>query len=144
MKVRVVAAVVTLALGHPAKADFHIAGADDPSAVVGQPAPIRLFSDPVTPPSIRSRQLWALRQRQIAKSKGFANARGFGRQVPLSFAIRQIVPSKVKVVLAADVNLDDLVDWDGARAWVEALRAAVLPLNLRVSVTPMTVTISRA
>ena len=43
-----------------------------------------------------------------------------------------------------EVNPDDLVDWDGGRAWVEALRAAVRPLNLRVTVTPMTVTISRA
>ena len=144
MKVRVVAAVVTLALGHPAKADFHIAGAGEPPAEVGQPGQIKLFSDPVTPPSVQSRQLWALRQRQIAESKRFATARGFGRQVPLTFAIRQIVPSKVKVVLTDDVNPDDLVDWDGGRAWVEALRAAVRPLNLRVTVTPMTVTISRA
>lgn len=144
MKVRVVAAVVTLALGHPAKADFHIVGAGEPPAEVGQPGPIRLFSDPVTPPSVQSRQLWVLRQRQIAESKRFASARGFGRQVPLAFAIRQIVPSKVKVVLTDEVNPDDLVDWDGGRAWVEALRAAVRPLNLRVTVTPMMVRISRA
>lgn len=134
-------AVAVLALMHPAKAEFHIAGADTSPATVGEAGPIRLFSDQVTPPSPRSRQLWIMKQRQLA-SKVFAGARGFGRQVPLTFAIRQIVPSKVKVVLTADVNLDDLVDWDGGRAWVEVLRAAVRPLNLRVTVTPMTVTVT--
>lgn len=70
-------------------------------------------------------------------------ARGFGNRIPLSFAIRQIVPSPVKVRFAREDDRGALVDWRGGRPWPSVLREAVRPLGLRavvrqniVSVTP--------
>lgn len=135
MKVQIFAAAVALTLGCPARAEFQVAGAGTQSAGADQAGPIRLNPDQARPPPPR------LQARPV---KVFTGVRGFGRQVPLTFAIQQIVPTQVRVVLGDGVNPDDLVDWNGGPAWIEALRAAVRPLNLHVTVTPMTVTISRA
>jgi hypothetical protein len=59
-------------------------------------------------------------------------ARGFGNQIPLSFAIRQIVPPPIKVRFAREVDRGALVDWRGGRAWPSVLRDAIRPLGLRV------------
>ncbi|ATQ70904.1 hypothetical protein CQW49_23275 (plasmid) [Methylosinus trichosporium OB3b] len=59
-------------------------------------------------------------------------ARGFGNQIPLAFAIRQIVPPPIKVRFARDVDRGALVDWRGGRAWPSVLRDALRPLGLRV------------
>lgn len=70
-------------------------------------------------------------------------ARGFGNRIPLSFAIRQIVPPPIKVKFSREADRGALVDWRGGRAWPSVLRDAVRPLGLGVvlrqnvvSVTP--------
>jgi len=42
-------------------------------------------------------------------------ARGFGSHIPLSFAVRQIVPSPIKVSYGRSANQAALVDWQGGR-----------------------------
>lgn len=69
-------------------------------------------------------------------------ARGFGNQIPLSFAIRQIVPATVKVRFAREADRDALVDWRGGRAWTSVLRDAVRPLGLRAVVRERVVSIT--
>ena len=135
------AAMAVLALVHPAHAEFTIAGAGAPAVEIGQAGPITLNPEQLAPPRPMHRP-WIVQRRQLPP-KAPAGARGFGHQVPLAFAIRQIVPPTVKVMLADDVDPNELVDWDGGRAWVATLQAAVRPLNLRVSVTPMRVSITR-
>lgn len=71
-------------------------------------------------------------------------AQGFGRQVPLPFAARQIVLAKVKVTFGPGVDPAAVVDWTGGCPWNEALRAAVRSLGLRVAVGWMTVSITRS
>ena len=69
-------------------------------------------------------------------------ANGFGQQVPLAFATRQIVPAGVKTTFGPDVDQAALVDWTGGRPWVEVLRAAVHPLGLHVTVRWMAISIT--
>ena len=69
-------------------------------------------------------------------------AHGFGQQVPLAFATRQIVPAGVKTTFGPGVDQAALVDWTGGRPWIEVLRAAVHPLGLHVTVRWMAISIT--
>jgi len=69
-------------------------------------------------------------------------ARGFGNQIPLSFAIRQIVPATVKVRFAREADRNALVDWRGGRAWPSVLRDAIRPLGFRAIVRERQVSIT--
>jgi hypothetical protein len=66
---------------------------------------------------------------------------GFGDQVPLSFAVRQIVPPRFQVAFGEAVNSDAPVDWKGGKPWRPTLSDAVRPLGLTVSVVGAKVTI---
>jgi hypothetical protein len=68
---------------------------------------------------------------------------GFGAQVPLSFAMRQIVPARFHVVFDSAVDKDAPVDWKGGEPWRPTLAAALKPLGLTGSVAGRTLTIHR-
>ena len=76
-------------------------------------------------------------------SQGEAIAAGFGAQVPLAFAIRQMAPDGFEVVLEPPADPYSLVDWRGGRPWTQALADAVQPLGLAVTLHDRTVTIAR-
>jgi hypothetical protein len=61
-------------------------------------------------------------------------ARGFGTHIPLSFAVRQIVPTPIKVSYGRSANQAALVDWHGGRKWTLVLRDAVRPLGLHLKI----------
>ena len=69
---------------------------------------------------------------------------GFGDRVPLSFAVRQIVPANFQVAYADDVQKDAPVDWKGGEPWRATLADAVRPLGLVVAVRGPKVTIATA
>jgi hypothetical protein len=69
---------------------------------------------------------------------------GFGDQVPLSFAVRQIVPPHFQVAFADAVRQDAPVDWKGGEPWRATLADAVRPLGLIVTVSGPKVTIAAA
>jgi hypothetical protein len=69
---------------------------------------------------------------------------GFGDQVPLSFAVRQIVPPHFQVAYADAVQQDAPVDWKGGEPWRATLADAVRPLGLIVTVRGPKVTIAAA
>ncbi|HUZ64404.1 MAG TPA: hypothetical protein VMU82_11935 [Acetobacteraceae bacterium] len=73
----------------------------------------------------------------------FSTVRGFGHQIPLSFAVRQIVPPKVKVTFGTGADPAALIDWNGGRPWNAVLRDTVRPLGLHLIVHRKEVTISR-
>ena len=111
--------------GHPANADFRVQGAEAQEG--GAAAP--LASSPAHDgPGPRRTAQAAIRPR-------FAVAVGFGRQIPLSFAARQIVPASLPVRFMPEVDQDTLVDWSGGRPWNQVIAAAVQPLHLRAVVT---------
>jgi len=76
-------------------------------------------------------------------STRFKLAYGFGEAIPLSFAVRQIVPPAVKVTYGPGADPNALVDWKGVRAWNRVLLEAVKPLGLRLVMTHMAVEIRK-
>lgn len=70
-------------------------------------------------------------------------ATGFGINVPLAFACRQIVPPAVKVIYGPGVNPATLVIWRGGDTWNHVLRDAVKPLGLHLEMTYMAVAIEK-
>jgi hypothetical protein len=66
---------------------------------------------------------------------------GFGDQVSLSFAVRQIVPARYHVVFAGTVDPTVAIDWKGGKPWRATLADALKPLGLAVSVAGPTVAI---
>ena len=73
----------------------------------------------------------------------FKRADGFGREVPLRFAIKQIVPPGVDATIAAGIDPDIPVDWTGGRPWNRVLAAAIQPLGLRLLTGVTTARITR-
>ena len=69
---------------------------------------------------------------------------GFGDRVPLTFAVRQIVPAHFQVAFADAVLKDSPVDWKGGEPWRATLADAVRPLGLVVTVRGPKVTIAAA
>jgi hypothetical protein len=67
---------------------------------------------------------------------------GFGHQIPLTFAVRQIVPRHFQVAFADAVQKDAAVDWRGGDSWRETLADAVRPLGLAITVSGPKVTIA--
>lgn len=128
-----------LILAGPARAEFQMAPTrlDTGAPAQASPQPIVLYTD------VQASTVTAVRRPRIAASPAIPIALGFGRQVPLAFATRQIVPAGVKITFGPDVKQDALVDWSGGRPWMDTLRVAARPLGLRVSVGWKAVSITR-
>jgi hypothetical protein len=73
----------------------------------------------------------------------FEIAYGFGDQIRLSFAVRQIVPPTFKVTYGPGADPNALVDWKGGQTWNRVLLAAVKPLGLRLVFTHTAVEIRK-
>ena len=65
-----------------------------------------------------------------------AVASGFGHEVPLRFAVRQLLPRNWRVRYGQGVDPDRPVSWEGGRPWDFVLRDAVKPLGLQASAAP--------
>ena len=63
-------------------------------------------------------------------------ASGFGHEVPLRFAVHQLLPKNWHVRYGQDVDPDGLVSWQGGRPWDYVLRDAVKPLGLQAYAAP--------
>ena len=67
---------------------------------------------------------------------GSVVASGFGHEVPLRFAVRQLLPRNWRVRYGQGVDPDRLVSWEGGRPWDFVLRDAVKPLGLQAYAAP--------
>ena len=70
-------------------------------------------------------------------------AYGFGNNVPLAFACRQIVPPAVRVTYGPGVNPATPVTWKGGDTWNLVLRDTVTPLGFHLQMTYMAVAIEK-
>lgn len=75
------------------------------------------------------------------ESKPVGFVEGFGRDIPLSIATAQIVPSDFSVQYGAGVSPDVLVNWQGGRDWKAALTDAVSAQGLTANISGQTVII---
>lgn len=123
----------------PARADFTVLRPDATAAADSAPATTTTPSEAAEPPGPGKPPGPRLVPRHLTAIV----ARGFGKQIPLSFAVRQIVPTPVQVRFGEGADSSALVDWQGGRRWAVVLRDAVRPLGLRVSVRAKEVIIER-
>ena len=71
----------------------------------------------------------------------YSIAHGFGNQVPLFFAVKQIVPSMFRVIYRNGVDQNLAVAWVGGRPWNQALSTALRQHGLHMVLIGRTVTI---
>jgi hypothetical protein len=132
--------VVATGVSH---ADFTVLRQDSPAA----PTPAARGDQPSTatplPPRAGKTTDGTAPPAQPPAPPRFFTAYGFGRQIPLAFAVRQIVPPLVKLTWGPGANPTALVDWQGDRPWNVVLRDTVRPLGLHLTMHQMEVTISR-
>ena len=69
-------------------------------------------------------------------------ATGFGRDVPLEFAVRQVVPSTMHVEYGDMIDRQLRVSWQGGKPWQQVLHAVLVPIGLRVVTSGRTVRIT--
>ena len=141
MRRSLVSFLILVSLGAPAaQADF---------VVAGSPRPVP--SSPNLPASatLGAQDRAAKNSSAVVASEAdaeeprFKVARGFGDQVPLSFAVRQIVPHAVRVIYGPGAAPDALVTWKGGEGWNRVLLRAVHPLGLRLVMSTMAVQIRK-
>ncbi len=121
-----------LIAGTPAQADLallpldsaHATNTDAPSPPSAAAAPAATDLQPTPRKALRAH----------LHDPATPTARGFGTHIPLSFAVRQIVPSPIKVTYGRSANQAALVDWQGGRKWTVVLRDAVRPLGLHLKI----------
>lgn len=121
-----------LAFDPAARADFHLQPSP-PSTSIPDPAPAMPRDDAAGDEPAKP----------AAKPSRFRLAQGFGHQVPISFAVKQIVPRTVEVRFGPGVDQAAFVTWSGGQPWNRVLASAVRPLRLHVMTTANSVTISR-
>jgi len=122
------AATLTVASAMPAQADLVLGGTPTiPLAAAASTSSL----PPVAAP--------ASERRPVA----LPVAKGFGEQVSLRFAARQIVPSSLALAIADDVDANTTVTWQGDRPWNRVLQDVLKPLDLRLTITGKTALISR-
>ena len=115
----------------PAQAEFLMLSAPDTSATPGS-------ETPAPHPKLKRRPP----KSHISALEPVLS--GFGDQVPLTFAVRQIVPANFQVAYADTVKRDATVNWKGGEPWRATLADAVRPLGLVVTVNGPKVTIAAA
>lgn len=74
-----------------------------------------------------------------APASAYEQAVGFGSDIPLALAMRQIVPGQYAYVFSAGVDQGARIDWNGGKPWNEVLADAVRPHGLDIAVTDQTV-----
>ncbi len=68
---------------------------------------------------------------QVASEQGSV-VRGFASNVPLSVAMRQILPQEYGFSVAQDVSLGTLVSWKGGAPWRQVTKDMLLPAGLTI------------
>lgn len=60
---------------------------------------------------------------------------GFGRDLPLVMAVRQIIPDNYGYAFAEGTPLNATVSWEGGRAWDQVLYEVLAPIGYRADVS---------
>jgi hypothetical protein len=123
----ILAILVAVTLNHPVRADFVVRSAAPPAGSA---------ADPDEGPGAET-------PAKRSSPPRFAIAYGFGKAVPLAFALRQIVPASVRITYGPGADPHAIVNWQGGRGWNRVLAAALKPLGLRPVFTRAAVEIRR-
>ena len=87
----------------------------------------------------------AAKMAAIEPAAGSASAdivEGFGSDMPLAFALRQVVPAQYAFSFGNGVNPGVRVSWNGGKAWADVVRDMVAPLGMQARIEGHVVHIS--
>lgn len=124
--------IALLAAGTPAQADLTLLPLDAAGATKAA-APSQTSASP-KPAATEQHPTTRKARRAHLHAPATPAAHGFGTHIPLSFAVRQIVPAPIKVTYGRNANQSALVDWQGGRKWTLVLRDAVRALGLHLKI----------
>ena len=68
------------------------------------------------------------------KTESFDVIEGFGSDMPLALALRQIVPAEYAFSFGRNVNAGENISWTGGKPWNEILKDALAPLNIKFEI----------
>lgn len=108
-----------------------------PPAVVTPPAP-KVASGAALPPIVQA-DTTAIKAAPVT----YEVAQGFGKQVPLALALRQIVPASYRFSFASGVNAGQMVDWQGGAPWDQVVSRVAKENALLVRITNQVVLIEQ-
>jgi hypothetical protein len=109
-----------------------------------QPVPVDFVLEVPTPPPMAAAQVPILVEPALQDGPADPDpvrpvirprlilTRGFGDDVPLDFAVKQIVPPSLRVEYGATVDRQLRVSWKGGKPWQQVLRSLVDPIGLRL------------
>ncbi len=123
------------------------------SIMLIQPIPVDFKLDGVSPPPVVSVQPLVQPNPSDGQPGGAGPpqpvtrphprlATGFGRDVPLDFAVRQVVPNTMHVEYGDTVDRQLRVSWQGGKPWQQVLHAVLQPIGMRVVTSGRTVRIT--
>jgi len=135
------AVVLALANAPAAHADFVVSADNAPEpAIPGQirPGPGVVADTPHAGPADRHPRAGATTHHRIAPTPV---VQGFGDQIPLAFACRQVLPASIKVEYGPGADPNMIVSWTGGDTWQHVLAAAIKPLGLHMQRSGTTIKI---
>ncbi len=101
----------------------------NPNPLQGMSAPVQsIVSNPVAV-EVQPQSAPAVPSNEV-----FAEIAGFGSDMPLALALRQIVPPEYGFSFGDGVNPGYRVSWNGGRPWNEVVSEMLAPLNLSAEV----------
>ena len=69
-------------------------------------------------------------QRMAVDNNNYAQAVGFGRDLPLALALSQVIPSNYTHGFSEGIKTGTTVSWEGGKAWNVVLNDMLRPRNL--------------
>jgi hypothetical protein len=108
-----------------------------------RPAPL-LAQDRVSPPAATDRAPSGAAPRAPAQDAQFADAVGFGRDLPLALALSQVVPPEYSYSFARNVNVGTTVSWQGGKPWNQVLADMLAQSGMAADIEDGQVTIRNA
>ncbi len=73
-------------------------------------------------------------EQQRLPVNSYQDAVGFGKDIPLSIALSQIVPEKFNAKLSNEALADSVVSWEGGKPWNQVLNDILRPLGYMASI----------
>ncbi|HPF78160.1 MAG TPA: hypothetical protein PLF01_02610 [Alphaproteobacteria bacterium] len=86
-------------------------------------------------------QNMGMQQQPMAPMRQFAEAVGFGKELPLALALSQVIPSDFSHSFAAGVDPSVTVSWEGGKPWNEVLSDMLRSQNMTATIIGNNVTI---
>lgn len=73
-------------------------------------------------------------QKQQKPERTYSEVSGFGADLPLALALRQVVPAEYSFSFGEGVNPGYRVSWNGGRSWDAVLKDMISPLDLSAQI----------